>query len=325
MPDRATRPRWQKPKKRFEIDDEVEGLIKAGRLRKDFEGDPYVTARCFLGRAVSLASNKEREQQLSPANDRRDLKKLEDKVRGVAKRLETIAIEAATVLARPIVRGGETLDPANEFARRDLPETALAGLQAFAAGIRAQRKKSRQKSEKVFVSVFVEENIYCWVRLTAGAPGRASQEFASFVDAAHRTLGSAKEPAALGLPFHVEAWDIDGERARNKAINNGQDGWSWQIRKTLRDMAGRPETDRANRYEKGFLPHSVGVQPSAIWRQLKPTIEEFREETRRLNELMLEGVTAAAEILWCEYEIASAETRNRYFLEPLAKRLTISV
>ena len=148
-----------------------------------------------------------------------------------------------------------------------------------------------------------------WVRLTGHVPGKLNEKFVRFVDAAHETLGSAKRPAALELPFHVEAWDISAVRVRKKGE------WGSQVRKTLNDMARRLEADRADRYEKGFSPQSVGVQPSVV-KRVKSTIDkEFRVETKRLNELMLEGDTAAARILWCEYEIATTKTQRRYVLD----------
>lgn len=299
----------QKPQPAFDIDDEMEALIKDGRLRKDFKGDPYMTARCYLGRAVSLATNKERWQQSFLSNHRCDLKKQENKVRDVEKRLQKLAPDLARVLAVPVVTGGEKLDPKSELKRCDLAPDARAGVRALADRLRALREKLRQKSEKVFHSVFIEEHVYCWVRLTGDAPGTSNQHFASLVDAAHRTLIAALQPAALRLPFYVEPWDIAAARARDN------DEWDHQIRKTLADMAGRPETDRADRYEKGCSPQSVGVQPSPVWREVKHVAAEFHEETKRLNERMREGVDAAAQILWCEFEIAGAELRNRY-LDP---------
>src|ERR1700690_1634572 len=59
MSDALAPPRWQNPRPSLDLDNEVESLIKTGLLRQGFEENPFLTARCYLGRAIALARNAE--------------------------------------------------------------------------------------------------------------------------------------------------------------------------------------------------------------------------------------------------------------------------
>jgi hypothetical protein len=304
----ATPPRWPKPRPAFAIDDAVEDSIKAGRLRKDFDGDPYLTARCYVGRAGGIATREEHWQQDGQNDHRDDLRKLEAEVVKIERRVQKVAEKTDLVLSRPVVRGNETVDPQAHRERLELPYRALVALWTLEDVLREEREKIRQRSDKVFLAAFIEEMLYGWVRLTCRIPGRSNEEFINFVAKAHQTLSHAS-PADLRLPFYVELWDANAERARSKII---KDKWSWQVRKTLDDVARRSVSDRADRYEKGHLAQTVGIQPSTVYRRHTGTWAEFDEETKRLIELMLAGDRDAELILWCESKLGGKGLQNRF-------------
>ena len=128
----------------------------------------------------------------------------------------------------------------------------------------------------------------------------------ALVQQAHATVVEASA-ADLDLPFHLESWNCDEERVRNLSF---QDRWDWQVKKTMTRLSGR-----ADRFEQGSAPPSVGVQPSAARRRPGATRREFNEETATLIEQMRAGGEHgrdAAQILWCEYDLARQEVRDHY-------------
>jgi hypothetical protein len=303
-----------KPDPAFGIDDALEDLIDTGALRDVFEDNPFLTARCYLGRAIALARKDELRQQAAREVLRDPLRKLEEKAQGLVERLrefaeDEFAEEARIPLATPITKGAEGLDAEAELRRRELPDDAIAAVQRLADGLTVHRGKITQQTDDAFRPAFIEEMVYCWVRLFGKAPGKIDEDFVSFVNAAHFTLTEATS-IDLGLPFYVEPWHPAAERARNG------DGWGWQITKTLKRMRCRPEWDRADRYEKGFETQSVGIQPSrVVFRRpaARIALAEFEKETKQLIALMSAAGPdgrAAAQILWCEYEIGGKEHRE---------------
>jgi hypothetical protein len=325
--------RWKKPRPAFDIDDAVEDLIRADLIRGDFQGDPYLTARCYLGRASAIARKDLLKKKAAPAN-RADLEKVEKKVRSVAKRLQKdterlqkVAEKAEILLATPVTMGNETLDPSVEFERRAAAvnirrpllslsrrrslvgeiEASVAAwvgeIEALGTALRAHRSDIPNCLDDAFRPAFIEEMVYCWVRLTAKRPARHDEKFAAFVVAAHTTL-IPTSPTDLWLPFFVEPWDGDEESKRSAEFG---DEWGGQIEKTLRRINSRPERGGAYRYERGLVPPTVDVQPSLAQRRFSTSSAEFDEETKRLVKEMLadgEGSRAAAQILWCELELA---------------------
>jgi hypothetical protein len=344
--------RRKKPKPAFDIDNAVEALIGAGRLREGFDSDPFLTARCYLGRAIAIARKDLLKKKAASAH-RAGLEKMEKKVRAVAEslqevaeRLQEVAEEAEILLASSVTMGAETLDPSVEFGRRDhaanirrplltssrrrslvgeveaFAAARVGEVEALEAALRTHRSRIPQRSDAAFRPAFIEELVYCWVRLTAKPPTRDDQRFAAFVGAAHTTLFTTS-PTDLGLPFFVEPWDGEEEKARAKKWRADQnkpkkriakrDEWDWQIEKTLKRINKRSESDGAYRYEQG-VPPTVGAQPPLERRRPTTTPAEFDEETKRLNKEMLvgEGSRAAAQILWCEWELAGRELRQHF-------------
>jgi hypothetical protein len=325
MSNDGTLTRWKKPKRSFYIDDLVEDLIRKGLLRKDFQGgDPFLTARCYLGRAIALAMNAERKKETADAR-RAKLKRLEKSARAIRKRLQKLAGEAEALLSIPSAMGSATLEPWVESKRRGAAgrlrpsllssstrRSAVGDVLELEAALMAHRKNIPQSTDEAFQPAFIEEMVYCWVRLTAKVPrrGRANvEEFTAFVTAAHATLGTIGNSYHLALPFHVDAWNHDRERARSRSAE-----WGGQVDKTLKRISRRPEYDRGDRYERRFVPPTVGVQPSSVRRELGGTQTDFDRETKRLNRLMLDGSVEAAQILWCEWELAGQKLQNHFIL-----------
>jgi hypothetical protein len=196
------------------------------------------------------------------------------------------------------------------------------------AALRAHRGNIPSSPDEAFRPAFIEQMVYCWVRLTAKHPTRGTEAFKAFVAAAHATL-FVTSPADLGLPFFVEPWEGGEEKARAKEwraalkkkgprVVSKHDEWEWQIQKTLERINKRPKYDGGYRYEEDLVPPIVGVQPSLARRRPTITRGEFDEETKRLIQEMLgdgEGSRAAAQILWCEFELAGRELKNRYLGE----------
>jgi hypothetical protein len=316
--------RWKKPKPAFDIDDAVDDLIRAHLIRGDFQGDPYLTARCYLGRASAIA-RKDLLKKKALSARRADLEKTEKKVRAVAKRLQKVAEEAEILLATSVTMGNETLDPSMEFERRAAAvnirrpilslsrRRSLVGeIEALGTALRAHRSNIPQCTDDAFRPAFIEEMVYCWVRFTAKHPTQSDEEVKAFVGAAHTTLFVAS-PTDLGLPFFVEPWDGEEESKRAAEF---RDNWDWQFEKTLERIDKRPSYDGAYRYEQGFVLPTVDVQPPLERRRLTTTQSEFDEETKRLIKEMLadgEGSRAAAQILWCEYHLAGWDLQKRYF------------
>jgi hypothetical protein len=113
--------RLKKPKPCFDIDNAVEDLIKSDLLRKDFQGgDPFLTARCYLGRAITIArKEKSRRKDLNAL--RSDLERAEKTACALKERLQQVAEEAEILLATPVTMWSETLNPKVESERRLLP------------------------------------------------------------------------------------------------------------------------------------------------------------------------------------------------------------
>jgi hypothetical protein len=209
------------PDPAFAIDDEIETLfIKEGRLRRNFQGDPYLTARCYLGRAIAIARKDEVRQKFAREVLRSALKEQVKKALDIERQLRRLAEEARISLATAITKGAEGLDAEAELRRRELPDEAIDAVHNLADGLKAHRDKTTQGSDDDFRPAFIEEMVYCWVRLSGKAPGKTNEKFARFVDLAHRTLGKAT-PIGLGLPFYVDDWDTEAERARNAKIKAG--------------------------------------------------------------------------------------------------------
>ena len=182
-------------------------------------------------------------------------------------------------------------------------------MQKLEAVLGAHRKKIPQGTDDAFRPAFIEEMVYCWVRLTAKVPRRShAEDFVAFVAAAHTTLTAIGRPH-LALPFHVGDWDPAREKARNAEIG---DDWGGQVDKTLKRINRRPAYDRATRYEHRFVPPTVGVQPPSLRREFGATQTDFDQETKRLNKVVLDGSVEAAQILWCEYELAGRKLRNHF-------------
>ncbi len=213
-------PHWQKAKPSVRVDDELEKLIKNGLLRGGFQGDPYLTTRCYVGRAIALARIKDREQKAN-ANFRDALINVEHRVRGLEKRLKAVAADAKAVLSRPVTAGLESSDTVGHLERIGLPGKALDAVQALAAGLRAHRKNIRQKSEEVSSQLSSRKWFTAGSASLAKQPARSNDRFLKLVSEAHTTLGVAS-PATLKLPFHVEPWDVDEERERNGKIESGR-------------------------------------------------------------------------------------------------------
>lgn len=326
MSDALAPPRWQNPRPSLDLDNEVESLIKTGLLRQGFEENPFLTARCYLGRAIALARNAECKRDALAAT-RSDLEKVEKRARTLKRGLQQLAEEAETLLSIPTTTGSETLEPEAELERRGaaarvrLPLmsnprpsstfSAVAAVQELEGALKAHRDDIPQRSEDAFRSAFIEEIAYCWVRLTAKVPTAGDEGFAAFVSAAHSTLG-VTSPRGLDLPFHVEDWDPVKERARHAQIS---DQWGFQIKKTLQRMNRRPPHDRADRYERGFAAPAVAKQPSSVRRRIASTKPEFDEETKRLIKEMRAGSAGsrdAAQILLCEFQLAGRGLQRRY-------------
>ena len=315
-------PRWTKPTPSFDIDDGVMDLLKAGLLRLDFQGDPFLTARCYLGRAIAIAMDAECKRKSAPGR-RAKLKRLGERARILGKRLQKLAEEAEILLSMPSEMGAGTPEPKIELERQEaaacirLPllsssnrRSAVGDVRKLENALREHRRNIPQQTDEAFRSAFIEEMVYCWVRLTAKIPSRGhADKFVAFVAAAHVTLGSIGR-AHLALPFHIDDWDPSQERARSGKIG---DDWSGQVDKTLKRINRRPEYDRGDRYERRYVPPTVGVQPASVRRQFGATQADFDHETRRLNKLMLDGSVEAAQILWCENQLAEQKLRNHFF------------
>ena len=180
------------------------------------------------------------------------------------------AVFSCADLVTPISKGGDPYDPRAELAWRARIDGVMAGVHALEAGLIARAEKVGQASDDVFRPALIEELAYGWVRLFAKAPGAEDADFVALVQQAHATVVEASA-ADLDLPFHLESWNCDEERVRNLSF---QDRWDWQVKKTMTRLSGR-----ADRFEQGSAPPSVGVQPSAARRRPGATRREFNEET----------------------------------------------
>ena len=239
-----------------------------------------------------------------------------------------------------MVRGGATLNALANLELRDLAIGAEKDLDLLVEALIAcsDLPPALRRDDKKFEAYFIEEMACCWIRLTGVAPGPSDQQFAEFVDAAHKTLGTTA-PRTLDLPFAVERWDFNCEAARNVEINKkaiqvrqrwqkrkppadknrnerkpAVNGWVSQIKKTT-DRLG----DDVYRYERGLAPPNIGLQPSPVKRRFFQSAPENDEETKKLIAQMYSGGEelrrAAAQILWNEYELAGQSRRNQYHLE----------
>jgi hypothetical protein len=319
---------WEKPNPAFYIDDAVEGLIRADLIRKD-RGDPYLTARCYLGRAITIArKEKSRRKDLNAL--RSDLERAEKTARALKKRLQQVAEEAEILLATPVAMWSETLDPKVEFERRapavnirrpllslSRRRSLVGDVEDLEKALRAHRKNITAANDAAFRPAFIEQMVYSWVSLTGDSPAHSDEGFVAFVISAHETT-LKKSSVDLGLPFFVEPWDPAEEKARARrwVDKKDRDPWGFQIRKTLERLSRRPEEGGPYRYEWVLAPPIVDVQPSLARRNFGPSPQQFDEETRRLTKEMLsdsECSRSAAQILWCEYHLAGRELQARYF------------
>jgi hypothetical protein len=321
--------RWKKPRPCFDIDDGVEGLIKADLLRGDFQGDPFLTARCYLGRAITIArKEKSRRKDLNAL--RSDLERAEKTACALKERLQQVAEEAEILLATPVTMWSETLNPKVESERRapavnirrpllslSRRRSLVGDVQELEAALRMHRRNITAANDAAFRPAFIEQMVYSWVSLTGKSPAHSDERFLAFVISAHATT-LKKSSVDLDLPFYVEPWDPAEEKARERRWVDKKDcdPWGFQVRKTLERMSRRPEESGAYRYEQGLVPPIVDVQPSLARRKFGPTPEQFDEETKRLTKEMLadgECSSSAAQILWCEYHLAGRTLQARYF------------
>jgi hypothetical protein len=263
------------------------------------------------------------------------LKGLEKNARDIRKRLQRFAEEAEIQLAIQSAMGSGTPEPKEEFERREAAarlrppllssnkrRSAVGDLLEAERALKAHRKDIPKANDEAFCPSFVEEIVYCWVRLTVKPPSRRKAEpFTAFVAAAHATLWT-KGRSHLNLPFHIPNWNPDEERNRKRDAE-----WGSQVDKTLKRISHRPRYDRADRYEwhaaSGLrpAPPTVGIQPSSVRREFGAgDSDDFDRETRRLNKLMLEGSVEAAQILWCEYQLGGRELQQHFELDRKIRR-----
>jgi hypothetical protein len=313
-----------------DLDREVSILVRGtgrARLRENFDGDPYMTARCYLGRAITKAMVADpREQAIRERHSGR--KALREKVEDQKARLRELLVLHQLDIAHGLVRGGAPLDALSNFDLRDLADDAVNALDRLDKALlkSPDLPPPLREDDKKFEAYFVEEMAYCSVRLTGDAPGPSDQQFAEFVDAAHKTLGTTA-PRSLGLPFEVERWELNREAARNVEINikafqahrewkkgirkPAVNGWVTQIKKTVNRLGAD-----LYQYERDLAPPNIGLQPSPVQRRFFQSDSQNDAETKRLIAQMYSGGEklrqAAAQLLWNEFELAGRKRRDHY-------------
>jgi hypothetical protein len=198
------RSQYREPSPPNDLDRKVSILVRgtghSRRLRENFDGNPYMTARCYLGRAITKAMVAEiRERAIRERHGgRRALrKKVQDQKVTLSKLLASHRLD----IAHGLVRGGAPLDALSNFDLRDLADDAVNALDRLDKALlkSPDLPPPLREDDKKFEAYFVEEMAYCSVRLTGDAPGPSDQQFAEFVDAAHKTLGTTA-PAAWACP-----------------------------------------------------------------------------------------------------------------------------
>jgi hypothetical protein len=320
--------RWTKPSPSYAIDRFVEGLVSGNyaerwSLSPDLQDDPWLIARCFLGRAVEVAKNADRKEEVRrrtqvPQNLLAEISELETAMRVIMS--SNLAAKLAVITPRT-----ESIDPETEFPISEftgpIEKAKMYLAKALASGEAArkvvgERPRPKQSGAKTFETSFGEEMIYAWVRLTGKIPGPADKIFQRFCEEAFRTLQSTT-PAALGLPFYVRRWDVAEMGRKHEAISQTDGGWGPQIRVALEGMSKRGIKDRADRYKNGY-PDGIGAQPlpEGSCRGFVdgvPAIDD--QETLRLISVMNAGGEAgrgAASVLWTEFDIGGERRKKRY-------------
>jgi hypothetical protein len=257
--DEARRPglRWPKPNPAFAIDNIVEKLASGEyaalgwSLAQKFEGNPYLTARCYLGRAVEIAKNADhKEEARLAAPSTRDLLVEINKIEHAARVILNSKLPATLAVITPLT---ESIDPKRELPiykfTGPIEDTKALLVKALehseeAREVVRKRKKPKQNTAKMFERAFVEEMTYGWVRLTEKIPGPADQIFTTYVAEAFKTLQSTT-PASLRLPFYIRRWDPRGMELKQKAIDKKLHFWRHFVREAVNDISKRPEADRA--------------------------------------------------------------------------------
>ena len=320
--------RWIKPNPAFAIDRIVEKLVfgqyatLGWSLAPDL-GNPYLTARCFLGRAVEIAKNADHKEVARRAHAPQDLLEEIGEIETAARVILNSKLAARLAVIMPRT---ESIDPEREFPIykftgpiEDAKAPLVKALEHVeeARNVIRDRPRPKQDGAKTFMTAFAEEMVYGWVRLTGKIPGPADKPLHEFVAEAFKTLQSTT-PGALHLPFYVRRWHQRGMALKQEAIDQKKNGWAHQIRVATEDMAKRSEKDRADRYRKGFQPDGVGVQPlpECARRNFANGVPALHDqETRRLISVMNAGSEDgryAASVLWTEYDLGSQQRRRRY-------------